>query len=206
MVGALLNDPATLASLGGAVNEAPYKAPPSAPVLYIKPRNTFAAADAAVQIPAGVPSLELGACLGLVIGRMACRVTRSEALRCVAGLVAVADLSVPHASFYRPAVRLKAIDGSCRISAPVPLGGFDPDAAAIRVLVDHALAQEAETRHFVRQAAHLLADVSDFMTLRPGDVLLTGVPYGAPQVRAGQRARIEIAGVGALELRFEAAR
>ena len=50
--GTLLNDPAALAALGEAVNAPPYKAPPRAPVLYLKPRNTLAADGAAVAVPA----------------------------------------------------------------------------------------------------------------------------------------------------------
>lgn len=50
-----------------------------------------------------------------------------------------------------------------------------------------------------RAAARLLADVTEFMTLRPGDVLMLGVPAGAPRARAGQRFAISIAGLGELE-------
>jgi 5-oxopent-3-ene-1,2,5-tricarboxylate decarboxylase/2-hydroxyhepta-2,4-diene-1,7-dioate isomerase len=45
----------------------------------------------------------------------------------------------------------------------------------------------------------LLVDVTEFMTLAPGDVLLTGVPAGAPRARAGQQVAIEIDGLGRLE-------
>ena len=47
--------------------------------------------------------------------------------------------------------------------------------------------------------AQLIADVSDFMTLAAGDVLMLGVAAGAPRARAGQRVRIEIDGIGTLE-------
>ena len=50
--GVLLNDRATVTRLSPQFDSAPYKAAPKAPVLYIKPRNTFAAADAAVAVPA----------------------------------------------------------------------------------------------------------------------------------------------------------
>lgn len=202
VVGVLMNDPAALAVLGEAVHAAPYKAPPKAPVLYVKPRNTLQPADGPVVLPAGVETLELGAALGLVIGRTACRVSEAQALAHVAALVPVADLSVPHTSFYRPSVRFKALDGSCRLGRPVPLGDVDPDALDLRVTVDDVPAQIATTARFQRHAARLLADVSAFMTLHPGDLLLTGVPFAAPIVRAGQRACIAFSGLGALELSF----
>ena len=53
--GTLLNHHDALAALGSAVNQAPYKAAPKAPVLYIKPRNTWIDAGQPIVVPAGVP-------------------------------------------------------------------------------------------------------------------------------------------------------
>lgn len=203
VVGALLNHCPALAALGDAVNAAPYKAPPKAPVLYVKPRNTQVGEGARVAVPAGVPELEVGAALGLVIGQSACRVREDEALAHVAGLVIVADLSVPHASFYRPSVRLKARDGFCPIGPCVwPLSTLstvkDVDALTVRVAVDGRTVHETNTGERVRGAAKLLADVSGFMTLAPGDVLLTGVAAGAPRVAARHAVSVAIEGLGAL--------
>ena len=78
--GTLLNYHDALAALGDAVDAPPYKAPPKAPVLYIKPRNTWVADGDAVIVPHDVAELEAGATLGLVIGRAACRVSVADAL------------------------------------------------------------------------------------------------------------------------------
>lgn len=196
--GVLLNHRPALAALGDAVNAAPYKAPPQAPVLYLKPRNTQVTAGAAVEVPAGVPALEVGAALGLVIGRSTCRVAEADALAHVAGLLVVADLSVPHDSFYRPSVRLKARDGFCPLGSVVPLDGQAVDALAVSVAVDGAVVHRADTGERVRSAARLLADVSSFMTLAPGDVLMLGVSHGAPRVAAGRAVTVAIDGVGSL--------
>jgi 5-oxopent-3-ene-1,2,5-tricarboxylate decarboxylase/2-hydroxyhepta-2,4-diene-1,7-dioate isomerase len=200
VVGVLLNHRPALAALGDAVRAAPYKAPPRAPVLYLKPRNTQVDDGAQVEVPAGVPALEVGAALGLVIGRTACRVAEERALDHVAGLVIVADLSVPHDSFYRPSVRLKARDGFCPIGPRVwPLAaGVEPDALTVRVAVDGQVVHETDTGDRIRPAARLLADVSAFMTLAPGDVLMLGVSAGAPRVAPGHAVAIDIAGLGRL--------
>ena len=63
--------------------------------------------------------LRVGAALGLVIARTACRVSPEQAQDFVAGAVIVNDLSLPHTSFYRPNVRLRARDGLCPFSAKV---------------------------------------------------------------------------------------
>jgi len=214
--GCLLNHAPALAALGDAVHQPPYKAPPQAPVLYLKPRNTLAADGQAVEVPAGplsghtpagaatdtgAAALQVGAALGLVIGRTACRVSQADALDCVAGAVIVNDLSLPHASFYRPSVRLKARDGFCPIGASVvPLAQLPApvDALGVRVFVDGVLVHSTTTGDRLRNAARLLADVSDFMTLSPGDVLMLGVSAGAPLARAGQTVAIEIDGLGRL--------
>jgi 5-oxopent-3-ene-1,2,5-tricarboxylate decarboxylase/2-hydroxyhepta-2,4-diene-1,7-dioate isomerase len=97
-------------------------------------------------------------------------------------------------------VRFKALDGSCVIGKPVPLERApNPDALAVRVWVDGALAHRTDTGQRIRPLAQLLADVTDFMTLAPGDILLLGTSHGATNVRAGQRVVIEIDGLGRLE-------
>ena len=63
--GVLMNDAAALAALGDSVHHAPYKAPPKAPVLYVKPRNTLASAGTHVRVPADAGKFEIGASLGL---------------------------------------------------------------------------------------------------------------------------------------------
>jgi len=198
--GVLLNHAPALAALGDAVNAAPYKAPPKAPVLYLKPRNTLAGPGSTCAVPPDVPALQVGASLGAVIGRTACRVAERDALQCVAGCAIVDDLSVPHDSFYRPSVRFKARDGSCVIGAVVGRERLrDPGALAVRIFVDGELVQRTDTGERIRPLARLIADVSEFMTLAPGDILLLGTAAGAPTARAGQTIAIEIDGLGRLE-------
>ena len=201
--GTLLNHADALAALGGAVNEPPYKAPPKAPILYIKPRNTWIDAGDAIVVPTGVVELEIGATLGLVIGRAACRVTEADAMSFVAGYVIVNDVSVPHASYYRPSLRFKARDTFCPIGPFVARDAVAapdaPDALGITVTIDGETVQRASTAGLIRSAARLIADVSEFMTLVPGDVLSVGVAAGAPRARVGQRVSIAIDGLGRLD-------
>jgi len=198
--GSLLNFRDALDALGDAVHQPPYKAPPKAPILYIKPRNTIAVDGDAVVVPHGVDALEIGASLGLVIGCTACRVDEAQALAHVSGYVIVNDISVPHASYYRPAMRLKCRDGFCPIGTPVARAAVsDPGALTLVVEIDGVPVQRASTAGLIRPAARLLAEVSAFMTLHPGDVLMIGVPAGAPRARAGQRVSISVDGLGRLQ-------
>jgi 5-oxopent-3-ene-1,2,5-tricarboxylate decarboxylase/2-hydroxyhepta-2,4-diene-1,7-dioate isomerase len=202
--GALLNHRTALQALGDAMNQPPYGGAPRAPVLYVKPRNTLARSGEPVAVPPGVPELEVGASLGLVIGRTACRLSEASALEHLAGYLIVNDVTVPHLPYYRPSIRFKARDGFCPLGPRVaPRAAVaDPGALTTRVYIDGELTHTATTSQLVRPVARLLADVTDFMTLAPGDVLAVGVASPAPRVRAGQQARIEIDGLGWLENPF----
>lgn len=201
--GTLLNDRAALEALGEAMSAPPYKAPPRAPILYLKPRNTLAGHGARVSVP-GAQGVQVGASLGIVIGRTAARVKASEAFDYIAGYALVADLSVPHESVYRPSVRFRARDNFCVIGPTVQARKHvaDPDQLAIHVDIEGAPRFSANTSTCVRGVAQLLADVTDFMTLAPGDVLTLGVPHGAPVAHAGAHATISIADWPALAIEF----
>ena len=200
----LLNHRSAWQELGEAVNHPPYDAPPKAPVLYVKPRNTLAASGDPVPVPAGVSELELEASLGLVIGRPACRLEEARALEYLAGYLIVNDVSIPHRPYYCPSIRARARDGFCPVGPRVvPRAAIaNPDDLAIRVFIDGKLRQQTGTSQLVRSIRRLLADVTDFMTLSPGDILAVGAAAPAPRVRAGQQARIEIDGIGQLESPF----
>ena len=192
--GTLLNDRAALDALGDAVNAAPYKAPPKAPVLYVKPRNTRAGHGAKVVVPGGTSGVQIGGSLGIVIGRTASHVSVADALDHVAGYTIVADLCVPHESVYRPSVRFRARDGFCVMGPAVVARRLvaDPDALPISVSIDGRQTFHANTATSIRHVAQLIADVTDFMTLGAGDVLTLGVPHGAPLARAGDIVTVSI--------------
>jgi 5-oxopent-3-ene-1,2,5-tricarboxylate decarboxylase/2-hydroxyhepta-2,4-diene-1,7-dioate isomerase len=206
--GTLLNHRTALAALEGKMTLPPYNAPPRAPVMYLKPRNTLAACGDTVEVPAAEPGtaaeLEAAACLGVVIGRTACHVSEAAALDHVAGFLIVNDVSIPHPDYYRPSVRYKARDGFCPLGPRVTARALvaNPDALVIRTFLDGILVQIMSTADLIRPLARLLADVTEFMTLAPGDVLAAGAAAPAPRVRAGQTVVIEADALGRLTNRF----
>jgi 5-oxopent-3-ene-1,2,5-tricarboxylate decarboxylase / 2-hydroxyhepta-2,4-diene-1,7-dioate isomerase len=202
--GTLLNHRSALTALGDAASRPPYDAAPDAPVLYVKPRNTLALQGSIVRIPDGTRELEVGAAVGLVIGRTACKVSEPKALDYVAGYLIVADVSVPHSNYHRPSIRFKARDGYCPLGPAVTARAAvaNPDALTVRTYIDDTLVQSASTADLIRPAARLLVDVTEFMTLAPGDVLALGAAGPAPRVRSGQTVTIEIDGLGSLRNPF----
>lgn len=204
--GTLLNHRSALAALGEKPLRPPYNAPPRAPVLYVKPRNSLASSGDAVEVPRAAAELEVGACLGILIGRSACNLSEETALEHVAGFLIVNDVSIPHPDYYRPAVKYKARDGFCplgpRVTARAQVG--DPDALELRTYIDGMLVQTMSTADLLRPVARLIADVTEFMTLAPGDVLAAGAAAPAPRVRAGQTVVIESDVLGTLTNPFVA--
>lgn len=201
--GVILNDSASLQALdtpAGALAAAPYKGAPRAPVLYIKPANTHVGSGCTVILPPGAQRVEVAATVGLVLGRDAAQLAPADALNAVSHLVLVADLSLPHASYYRPAIREKCFDGALPLAQPQPLQEVgDVSTLVLRTEIDGVLVAERRLDDLIRPPAQLLADVTEFMTLRAGDVLLLGVRYQAPQAAVGSRVRVEAVGLGTLE-------
>jgi len=198
--GVLLNSKDEWTAWAAQMNEPPYKAAPKAPVLYVKTANTWSACGAAIAVPARAPEVEIGASLAMVIGTAAHQVSADNALSHVAGYVLVNDLSLPHASYYRPPVKYKNLDGFLgigpRYATPTEVG--DPNRLRLEVRVDGRLQQTVDLVQMRRHAAQLIADVSEFMTLRHGDVLLLGLDANRPLAHAGQHIEIRAPGIPAL--------
>jgi len=197
LYGVVLNDQSSIERMGAGLREAPYKAEPKAPILYIKPANTRSESGATIILPPAADRVEIGATLGVIIGRPAYRLSLDDAAQAVAGYLPVADLSLPHSSYYRPAIREKCFDGSCVLGAPVPAQHVaDPSALVLRTRINGAHAQDFPLSSLLRKVPELLHDVTEFMTLSTGDVLLVGVLWQAATARAGDRVEVEAEGLG----------
>ena len=110
------------------------------------------------------------------------------------------DLSIPHDSYYRPPVKFKCIDGFLGIGPRcVPLAqAGDVNTLKLEVRINGDLRQTVDLAGLVRDAATLLADVSAFMTLQPGDVLMLGSDCldDGKRPRASVGDRVEISAPG----------
>lgn len=195
--GTLLNFQSEVAAMQAQMTEPPYKAAPKAPVLYIKPANTWSPSGAQIAIPTHVPQVEVGATISMVIMPLAGVITSLTATDLIAKeaiqFVLMNDLSIPHSSFFRPPVKYKCLDGFLGIgSQAVPLEkAGDPIDFKLEVRINGALVQSLDFSQLVRPAAVLLEDVSEFMTLHPGDVLMLGCDClpggGRPLAKVGDR-------------------
>lgn len=140
--------------------------------------------------------------LAAVIGRDARRVKAEDAGGVIRGYTIANDVTIRDfvANFYRPPVRAKGWDGF------LPLGPYlvedeidDPGSLNLRTYVNDELRQTGNTRDLIWSVPELVEFISSFMTLGPGDVILTGTPRGISHVFPGDVMRLEIDGLGALE-------
>ena len=205
--GTLLNFQAERAALAAQMTQPPYKAPPQAPVLFVKTANTWNTSGhgqpAPVPVPAHVPQVEVGATIAMVIGAVTPAAGAWPAAPFVAAYVLMNDLSVPHASFFRPPVKFKCLDGFLGVGSQL-VGADqvgDPAHLKLQVHINGQLRQTVDFSQMVRSATQLLADVNEFMTLREGDVLMLGCDClpggGRPVARVGDRIDIRVQGMPA---------
>ena len=184
--GVLLNFRAEVEALAPQMHQPPYKAPPKAPILYVKTANTWSPHGSAITVPAHVPEVEVGATIAMVIGPD----------NDVEGFVLMNDLSIPHTSFFRPPVKFKCVDGFLGIGPAMrdAQDVSDPAAFRLEVRINGALRQSVDFSQTVRSASQLLADVGAFMTLSHGEVLMLGCDAGRPLARVGDTIEITAPG------------
>ena len=195
---AVLNFRGVLENLGDSLNEEPYKKQPVAPVLMIKPPSTWIGHHDFIPCPAGVPQLRMGGTLAVVMGRTARQVKEADALAYVAGYTIANDVSIPHESYYRQPLAQRCRDGFCPVATNLA-SLKNPDQVEIHTFINGDLCSSNTTANLVRPVARLIADVSEFMTLRAGDLLLVGEPENAPLAEIGDTVRVDIEDVGFLE-------
>jgi 2-keto-4-pentenoate hydratase/2-oxohepta-3-ene-1,7-dioic acid hydratase in catechol pathway len=183
------------------------KEPPAEPIVFMKATSAIAGPNDDVEIPRGSGKADWEVELGVVIGRTAKYVSEADALTHVAGYCLVNDVSERAFQSERGGQWTK---GKSHDTFG-PIGPWlatrdevpDPQALDLWLDVDGIRRQTGNTRTMIFGVAQLVAYLSQFMTLRPGDVIATGTPPGVglglkPPVflQPGQEMRLGIDGLG----------
>lgn len=183
--------------------------PPSAPMLFIKTTNSIVGPGEAIRYASSNSSqVDYEVELAAVIGRAARNVSPTEALDYVFGYTVCNDVSARDCQFADTQwSRAKSFDTFC------PLGPWivtadevpDPQNLALRCRVNGQTLQDSTTSEMIFGVAELVSYLSRVMTLKPGDVIATGTPYGVgfardPQVFLGDGdvVEVEVDGIGTL--------
>jgi len=190
---------------------------PTEPILFMKGTGCIAGPDDGVPLPPGSTKLDWEAELGVVIGESCRHVGTGKALDHVAGYCVVNDVSERSYQLERGGqwVKGKAYDGFGPVGPYLVTRDEVPDPQALGIFLDvnGQRRQSGNTGKMIFTVAEIISYVSDFMTLRPGDIITTGTPPGVglgmkpPQFLAvGDEMHLGIAGLGEQRQRVVAAR
>jgi 2-keto-4-pentenoate hydratase/2-oxohepta-3-ene-1,7-dioic acid hydratase in catechol pathway len=171
---------------------------PEEPLTFLKPSTSVIGPGDPIALPPFSRQVDYEGELAVVVGRIARNVGAEDAFRYILGYtcandVTLRDLQEEDGQW----TRAKGFDGSC------PLGPWietdvDPNDVRIETRLNGETRQFASTADMVFGVATLLEFVTTFMTLLPGDVILTGTPEGVGRLERGDRVEVDIDGIGVL--------
>jgi 5-oxopent-3-ene-1,2,5-tricarboxylate decarboxylase / 2-hydroxyhepta-2,4-diene-1,7-dioate isomerase len=172
------------------------------PLVFLKGTGSLLGHRGMTRRPTDVKFMHYECELAVVIGRRAKNVARAQAMKHVAGYCIANDYAIRDylENWYRPNLRVKNRDGGT-VLGPWFVDASDiTDVASLglRTFVNGTLTQQGNTRDLVFDVPYLIEYLSSFMTLAPGDVILTGTPEGVLNVMPGDEVACEIDGLGRL--------
>jgi 2-keto-4-pentenoate hydratase/2-oxohepta-3-ene-1,7-dioic acid hydratase in catechol pathway len=171
---------------------------PEEPIIFMKPSTSVIGPGDGIAYPPISKRMDYEGELACVVGRVVRRATSDDAARGILGYtcandVTLRDLQATDGQW----ARAKGFDTSC------PLGPWvetdvDPSDLALETNVNGEVRQSARTSQLAFDPPELVAFISGFMTLLPGDVVLTGTPAGVGPLAVGDQVEVSIEGIGTL--------
>lgn len=180
---------------------------PREPTVFLKPPSCLISDGDDIVIPEGVTNVQHEVELALVFGRRCRLVSEDEALSCISHVAVFNDVSAR--DMQNDARKSgntwdlsKGMDTFGPMSEPVPVVevGNLQDLELV-LAVNGEVRQHGFTRDMIFPVTRLIAYVTRFMTMEPGDILITGTPEGVSEIRSGDIVRASIKGVGSVENR-----
>jgi 2-keto-4-pentenoate hydratase/2-oxohepta-3-ene-1,7-dioic acid hydratase in catechol pathway len=171
---------------------------PDIPRCYYKPQNTLIGSGDRILLPPQSRQVEHEANLGIVIGKKGRWISTSDAMSYVFGYTVANDITA------RDIVRRdNSVDRGKGFDTFCPVGPWietDLDSAdtMITCRVNQELRQMVSTKEMIFSIPQLITFISSFMTLMPGDLILSGSPGGMEAVKSGDLVEANIEGIGTL--------
>jgi 2-keto-4-pentenoate hydratase/2-oxohepta-3-ene-1,7-dioic acid hydratase in catechol pathway len=171
---------------------------PEEPLLFLKPSTAVMGPGDPIQLLPISKRIDYEGELAVVIGRLARGVKAEDAYRYILGYTCANDVTLRDLQRMDDQwARAKGFDGSC------PLGPWvetvlDPNDVRVETRLNGEVRQAAQTSDMVFGVATLVEYITEFMTLLPGDVILTGTPEGVGRLEAGDTVEVEVDGLGTL--------
>ena len=174
---------------------------PSEPLIFLKPPSSLIASGDAIVYPPISQRVDFEGELGIVIGRQARRVKAGDAGDYILGYTCVNDVTARDLQRKDGQwTRGKGCDTFCAVGPCLaPAADVEFDALRVRTVVDGAVKQDGPVSDMIFSPGAIIAFVTAFMTLEPGDLIATGTPPGVGPLEPGSVVRVEIDGIGVLE-------
>lgn len=173
-------------------------APPDLPIWFIKPTSTVVGPEAAIELPAPRYEAKFESELAVVIGREGRDISEADALSYVFGYTVANDLA--EGGYFHEEGHWtvgKSFDTFCPLGPHIETE-LDLEQVRIRAYLNGELVQDAGLELMITSIRRQIAHLSSFMTLAPGDVILTGTPAGAALLKDGDVIECEVSGIGRL--------
>lgn len=179
---------------------------PDRAVIFCKPASSLLADGGAIKIPEYSDDCHHELELALLIGKTGKHIPESDALSYLDGYGVALDLTLRDVQSELKGKGLpweiaKGFDTSCPISDFVPAQQVDnPNTLQIKLTINGDVRQDGNTAQMMRSVEEIIAEVSTFYTLEPGDIILTGTPAGVSRIESGDILDGTIEQVGSLKV------
>jgi len=174
---------------------------PTSPILFIKPATAAVPFAGEISIPKQQGECHHELEMAVLIGQPLCQASAEQVAAAILGYGLALDLTLRdlQASLKQqghPWEIAKSFDGACPLSAFVAATALtDPGHTDLQLQVNGALRQQGNTSDMITALVPLLAYMSQFFTLLPGDVVLTGTPAGVSALQPGDRLQASLGSV-----------
>ena len=174
------------------------------PVVFLKPSTSVAGPGDPVFYPSVSERVDFEGELAIVISRPCREVPRERAKDVIFGYTVANDITARDLQKKdKQWTRAKGFDSFCPIGPWITTGMSVEEAQnlALTTTVDGEVRQQGNTSQFIHDIPGIIAYVTSFMTLLPGDVVLTGTPAGVGPLEVGQEVSVTVEGVGTISNR-----
>ncbi|MBA4503317.1 fumarylacetoacetate hydrolase family protein [Marinobacterium marinum] len=171
---------------------------PKEPILFIKPATTVVPMEQPFRIPAHRGAVHFETEMAILIGETLHHANEQQAMHAIAGIglgldMTLRDVQDDLKAKGQPWEKSKCFDGACPLSAFLsPASVKDLTDVQIRLSVNGEVRQDGNSAQMLTPVLKLLAYASEWFTLEPGDVVLTGTPAGVGPVLPGDTLRVEL--------------
>ena len=173
---------------------------PERPMLFLKTPNTIIGHEDTIELPSGKERVDYEAELAVIIGKQCKNVDKEEAMEVVRGFTCLNDISNrDDQSKEQNWVRGKSFDNAAPIGPVIATPDHVSKDAEIKLRLNDELKQESSREQLIFNIRELISEITEYLTLEPGDIIATGTPSGIGSLSSGDKVEVEIEGIGKLK-------